>query len=91
MRVENLESQLIELMIFLYRLHMMPSAMRILLFFPPQVSWIRKSDLHVLTSGALTFTGDARFAPRRARDSDVHTLQIRWGGEDNIILCFRNA
>ncbi len=49
----------------------------ILSFLLFQVSWVRQKDLHVLTSGALTFTGDARFAPRRARDSDVHTLQIR--------------
>ncbi len=48
------------------------------IFCCPQVSWIRKSDLHVLTSGELTFTGDARFTPRRAPASDVHTLQIRW-------------
>ena len=27
-----------------------------------QVSWIRKSDLHVLTSDGLTFTGDQRFS-----------------------------
>ena len=26
------------------------------------VSWIRKSDLHVLTSDGLTFTGDQRFS-----------------------------
>lgn len=43
-----------------------------------RVSWIRKSDLHVLTSGVLTFTGDQRFSAHHQRDSDVWTLQIKF-------------
>ena len=37
----------------------------IFIFYPhislPQVSWIRKQSLHVLTSNVITFTGDNRF------------------------------
>ena len=41
-----------------------------------QVSWIRKSDLHVLTSDGLTFTGDQRFSahferPHNTDDDDT--------------------
>ena len=35
-----------------------------------QVSWIRKSDLHVLTSDGLTFTGDQRFSAHFERPHD---------------------
>jgi hypothetical protein len=31
----------------------------------PQVSWIRKRDLHILTAGIYTYTSDARFQVRR--------------------------
>ena len=39
------------------------------------MSWIRKSDLHVLTSDGLTFTGDQRFSAHfeRPRDDDGGT------------------
>ena len=43
-----------------------------------QVSWIRKSDLHVLTSDVITFTGDQRFSAHHASDSDVWALQIKY-------------
>ena len=43
-----------------------------------QVSWIRKSDLHVLTSDVLTFTGDQRFSAHHASDTDSWTLQIKY-------------
>lgn len=42
------------------------------------VSWIRKSDLHVLTSDVLTFTGDQRFSAHHASESDSWTLQIKY-------------
>lgn len=42
-----------------------------------QVSWIRKSDLHVLTSDVLTFTSDQRFSSHHAADSDSWILQIK--------------
>jgi hypothetical protein len=31
----------------------------------PQVSWIRKRDLHILTAGIYTYTSDARFQVRQ--------------------------
>ena len=43
-----------------------------------QVSWIRKSDLHVLTSDVLTFTGDQRFSAHHASDSNSWALQIKY-------------
>ena len=42
------------------------------------VSWIRKSDLTILTSGILTFTGDQRFSAHHASNSDHWTLQIKY-------------
>lgn len=42
------------------------------------MSWIRKSDLHVLTSDVLTFTGDQRFSAHHGSDSDAWTLQIKY-------------
>lgn len=59
-----------------------------------KVSWIRKHDLHVLTSGESTFTGDNRFSAHHDKDEslgattgshsrmnfdlDVWTLQIKF-------------
>lgn len=43
------------------------------------VSWIRKSDLHVLTSGSHTFTGDLRFSSR-------HSQATHQAGVDSWIL-----
>lgn len=45
------------------------------------VSWIRKADLHVLTSGPHTFTGDLRFSSRHSQDP-----KLRAKGQDNWIL-----
>ncbi|CAG7823140.1 unnamed protein product [Allacma fusca] len=42
------------------------------------VSWIRKRDLHVLTSSIYTFTGDARFAVIHPENSDDWRLEIRY-------------
>ena len=50
-------------------------ALIVLLLF--QVSWIRKSDLHVLTSGFHTFTGDERFS--------AHSERIKAGGESWVL------
>lgn len=41
-----------------------------------QVSWIRKRDLHILTSNILTYTGDARFSVVHPEDSDDWNLKI---------------
>lgn len=64
--VEGTPSWLQEILISLFPIYLL------------QVSWIRKSDLHVLTSGVLTFTGDQRFSAHHQRDSDVWTLQIKF-------------
>lgn len=43
-----------------------------------QISWIRKSDLHVLTVGKSTFTSDERFRAVHLDNSDDWGLQIRF-------------
>ncbi|XP_014606126.1 PREDICTED: lachesin-like isoform X7 [Polistes canadensis] len=40
------------------------------------VSWIRKKDLHILTSSVHTYTGDARFSVKHPESSDEWTLKI---------------
>ncbi|XP_023717984.1 uncharacterized protein LOC111870159 isoform X2 [Cryptotermes secundus] len=40
------------------------------------VSWIRTRDLHILTSGTLTYTSDSRFEVLHAPGSEVWTLRI---------------
>ena len=52
-----------------------------------QVSWIRKSDLHVLTSDGLTFTGDQRFSAHFERPhDDDDTGEEAVGGEAGVGL-----
>ena len=41
------------------------------------MSWIRKHDLHVLTSGTITFTGDQRFS--------AHNSRVKSGGENWVL------
>lgn len=41
-----------------------------------QVSWMRKRDLHILTSGIHTYTGDGRFSVRHPEHSDDWDLRI---------------
>jgi hypothetical protein len=41
-----------------------------------QVSWIRTRDLHILTSGTLTYTSDSRFEVLHSPGSEVWTLRI---------------
>lgn len=51
----------------------------IILFFSlecSQVSWMRKRDLHILTSSVITYTGDARFSVRHPETSDEWQLSI---------------
>ncbi|CAL8069202.1 unnamed protein product [Orchesella dallaii] len=43
-----------------------------------QVSWIRKRDLHVLTSTVFTFSSDARFSVIHPENSDDWTLEIKF-------------
>ncbi|XP_035702086.1 lachesin isoform X2 [Folsomia candida] len=42
------------------------------------VSWIRKRDLHVLSSNQISFTSDARFSVIHPQDSDDFNLQIKF-------------
>ncbi len=44
------------------------------------MSWIRRSDLMILTIGETTYTQDKRFSPIHERGSDVWILKVR-GGE----------
>lgn len=41
-----------------------------------QVSWMRKRDLHILTSSIYTYTGDERFSVKHPEASDEWTLKI---------------
>jgi len=43
-----------------------------------QVSWIRKRDLHILTSSIHAYTGDARFSVKHPEASDEWTLKIAY-------------
>ena len=68
-----------------------------------QVSWIRKSDLHVLTSDGLTFTGDQRFSAHFERphtddddatgeaDVGLWTLQARAKSIDALLFSLINV
>lgn len=42
------------------------------------VSWIRKRDLHILTSSVHAYTGDARFSVKHPEPSDEWTLKINY-------------
>ncbi|XP_062554689.1 uncharacterized protein LOC134219836 [Armigeres subalbatus] len=42
------------------------------------VSWMRKRDLHILTSGTHTYTGDQRFSVHHPPDSDDWDLKIAY-------------
>lgn len=43
-----------------------------------QVSWVRRRDWHILTSGVLTYTNDERFQVAHTEGSDDWTLQIKY-------------
>uniref|UniRef100_A0A182QAI9 Ig-like domain-containing protein n=1 Tax=Anopheles farauti TaxID=69004 RepID=A0A182QAI9_9DIPT len=42
------------------------------------VSWMRKRDLHILTSNIYTYTGDQRFSVIHPPDSDDWDLKIEY-------------
>ncbi|XP_048515689.1 hemicentin-2-like isoform X4 [Athalia rosae] len=42
------------------------------------ISWIRKRDLHILTSAIFTYTGDARFTVSHPESSDDWDLKIEY-------------
>ncbi|XP_075215085.1 neurotrimin-like [Lycorma delicatula] len=42
------------------------------------ISWVRRRDWHILTSGVFTYTNDERFQVLHAEGSDDWTLQIKY-------------
>lgn len=46
--------------------------------FPLQVSWVRHRDIHLLTVGRYTYTGDQRFRSINQPPSEDWTLQIKY-------------
>ncbi|XP_027235502.2 zwei Ig domain protein zig-8 [Penaeus vannamei] len=46
-----------------------------------QVSWIRKRDLHVISSGSVVFASDQRFQVLHPEKSENWTLQIKYAQE----------
>ena len=47
-------------------------------FLSVKVTWIRLRDWHILTSGLLTYTADARFRVKHAPESSEWTLEIKF-------------
>lgn len=47
-------------------------------FFLQQISWVRRRDWHILSSGVFTYTNDERFQILHAEGSDDWTLQIKY-------------
>ncbi|XP_026465013.1 zwei Ig domain protein zig-8-like [Ctenocephalides felis] len=43
-----------------------------------RVSWMRKRDLHILTSNIFTYTGDARFTVLHPQDGDDWDLRVEY-------------
>ncbi|KAK9752020.1 Immunoglobulin I-set domain [Popillia japonica] len=43
-----------------------------------QISWVRRRDWHILSSGMFTYTNDERFQILHAEGSDDWTLQIKY-------------
>jgi hypothetical protein len=43
-----------------------------------QISWVRRRDWHILTSGMFTYTNDERFQVLHSEGSDDWTLQIKF-------------
>ncbi|XP_026687536.1 uncharacterized protein LOC103520722 [Diaphorina citri] len=54
------------------------SHLAVLAVFSFQVSWVRRRDWHILTSGVLTYTNDARFQVIHTDGSDDWNLQIKF-------------
>lgn len=42
------------------------------------MTWVRIRDWHILTSGLLTYTADARFRVKHATDAFEWTLEIKY-------------
>lgn len=48
------------------------------ILFLQQISWVRRRDWHILSSGVFTYTNDERFQILHAEGSDDWTLQIKY-------------
>ena len=48
------------------------------LYFQNQISWIRRRDWHILSSGAQMYTNDERFVILHTPGSNTWTLQIKF-------------
>ncbi|ROT74147.1 hypothetical protein C7M84_007361 [Penaeus vannamei] len=55
-----------------------------------QVSWIRKKDLHVLSSGMLLFASDLRFQVRGASRASIHGPEYVKAGSTINLTCVIN-
>ncbi|XP_044739971.1 bone morphogenetic protein 10-like [Chrysoperla carnea] len=58
--------------------HVMRQADRAILSGAEQVSWVRRRDWHILSSGMFVYTNDERFQVLHAEGSDDWTLQIKY-------------
>ena len=55
-----------------------------------QVSWVRQSDLHILTSGLLAYTSDSRFrAHHTSNDWILEIRDLKWtdAGSFSFFFC----
>lgn len=50
----------------------------IIFFFNFQVSWVRRRDWHILSSGVFMYTNDDRFHVLHADNADNWDLQIKY-------------
>lgn len=57
--------------------HLSFNCLLMILLSSVQVSWIRRKDLQILTSGPVTFSADTRFTPVYSEGRDFWGLRIR--------------
>lgn len=51
--------------------------------FIPQVSWVRRRDWHILTSGTVTYTKEQRYDVHHPEGSTEWTLEIKYVKQDD--------
>lgn len=62
------------------------------IFFPLQVSWIRKKDYHLLTVGLTTYSSDERFSATHLKHSEVGSQLICiWASCRAALCCMPNG
>lgn len=52
-----------------------------------QVSWIRHRDIHLLTSGRMTYTSDQRFISVHNPHTEDWILKVRLNNASYILAC----